>query len=87
MMAEIGNRPSELFSSRVCQIASVQAASSLRLDAGSWVKEGNEITLYPPGVALFDQIAEWLWRQAPPSDSSRPGMRIIGIGAAALCLR
>ena len=49
--------------------------------------EGNSITLYPPAVALFDQIAEWLWRQAPPSEPIRPGMRIIGIGATALCLR
>jgi hypothetical protein len=60
MMAKIGDRPSVLFSSRISQMASVQAASSLRLDAGSWVMEENVITLYPPAVALFDQIAEWL---------------------------
>jgi hypothetical protein len=48
--------------------------------------EENAITLYPPAVALFDQIAEWLWLQAPP-DPTQPGMRIIGIGATALCLR
>jgi hypothetical protein len=87
MMAEIGDKHSELFSSCIFQIASVQAASSLRLDAGSWMMEENAIALYPPAVALFDQITEWLWRQAPPSDPTRPDMRIIGIGATALCLR
>jgi len=71
-MAKIGDRHSELFSSRVGQMASVQAASSLKLDAGSWAVEGNSITLYPPAVALFDQIAEWLWRQAPPSEPIGP---------------
>jgi hypothetical protein len=71
--AEIGGRRSVLFSSRISQMASVQAASSLRLDAGSWVVEGNAITLYPPAVTLFDQIEEWLWRQAPPPDPTRPG--------------
>jgi hypothetical protein len=51
------------------------------------VVEGNTSAHDPPAVALFDQITEWLWRQAPPPDPTRPGMRIIGIGAAALCLR
>jgi hypothetical protein len=68
-------------------MASVQATSSLRLNAGSWGVEGNASTLYPPAIALFDQIAEWLWRQGPPPDPTRPDMRIIGIGATALCLR
>jgi hypothetical protein len=49
--------------------------------------EENAITLHPPAVALFDQIEEWLWRQAPTSDPTRPDMRKIGIGATALCLR
>lgn len=48
--------------------------------------EENAATLNPPAVALFDQIIEWLWRQAPP-DPIRPNMRITGIGATALCLR
>jgi hypothetical protein len=87
MMTEIGGRRSGLFSSLIGQMASVQAACSLKLDAGSWVMEGNAITLCPPAVALFDQIVEWLWRKAPPPDPTRPGMRIIGIGSAALCLR
>jgi hypothetical protein len=30
-------------------------------------------------VALFDQIAEWLWRQAPPSNPNRPGIRVTAI--------
>jgi hypothetical protein len=86
MMAEIGDRRLVLFSSRIFQMVTVQAASSLRLDIGSWMVEGNTLTLNPPAVALFDQITEWLWLQAPPPDPTRPGMRMIGIGAAALCL-
>jgi hypothetical protein len=66
--------------------ASVQAAPSSRLDAGSWLEEGNTITLDPPVVALFDQITEWLWRQAPPPDPVRLDIRMTGVGAAALCL-
>lgn len=49
--------------------------------------EGNTITIYPPAITLFDQISEWLWKQAPLPDSRQSGMPMKGIGAAALCLR
>jgi hypothetical protein len=49
--------------------------------------EGNSINLYPPAVALFDQISEWRLMPAAPSGPTRPDLQIIGIRAAALCMR
>ena len=66
---------------------SVQVTRSLSLDAGSWCTEGKATILRAPAVTIFDQVADWLWRQTQPPDSTRLGMQMIGIGAAALCLR
>jgi hypothetical protein len=80
-MADIADGHPALFSPSIFQMASVQATSSLMLDIGSWVTEENAATLNPPAVSLFDQIVEWLWRQAPPylDHSPYPLFRALGI--------
>jgi hypothetical protein len=68
------------------KIPSVPLTSSLTSEDGSFCEGGDAITILPPSVAMFDQLANWLSRQTEPD----PGgfcTELIGIGATALCLR
>jgi hypothetical protein len=74
------------FNSSHTTILSVPLTGSLVLEAGSFGEERNAITILPPSVTMFDQLVNWLSRQAPP-DPGRFSTSMIGIGATALCLR
>ncbi len=67
-------------------ILSVPVADSLALEAGACVGGMCTVTIFPPSISMFDQLLDWLSRQAPadPEDLSSAA---IGIGATALCLR
>jgi len=68
------------------KILSVPLASSFRLEAGSFGRQGEATVILPPPVAMFDQLSGWLCSQTPP-DPSGFCTAMIGIGATALCLR
>src|SRR5437867_3433069 len=65
---------------------SFPVTNSLTVNAGSFGKGSNRITVLPPSVAMFDQLVNWLSRQTPP-DPGGFSTAMIGIGATALCLR
>jgi len=68
------------------KILSVPLTSSFSLEGGSFGQQGEAIVILPPPVAMFDQLSGWLCSQTPP-DPSGFSTAMIGICAAALCLR
>jgi len=68
------------------EILPVQVSASLSLDAGSLGSGGEAMSLWPPCLSMYDQLADWLSRQTPPNPTQF-STAIMGIGATALCLR
>lgn len=63
------------------------SVSDLTLDAGRVFDNGdNRLRIAPPDRPMFEQIREWLYAQPSPPYAGFPHY-VLGIGAAALCLR
>ena len=63
----------------------ITVAEGLFLNAGTASMQVDTLCIYPPELALFDQLCTWLDQCPPPTVGSNHW--VLGIGATALCLR